>query len=470
MATTTEAEVVRHLLRDDGQEDVCFAIWHPSTGAASSTAVVHSLILPRKTERNIHGNADFTSEYFLRAAGKAAASGAGVALMHSHPGGDGWQALSPDDFAAEAGLAAQAASITGLPLLGMTLAGDEQWSARFWHRTAPRTHEPKPCLLVRTVGDRLRLSFNPALSPAPDASAKQLRTVSAWGAGRQADIARLRVGVVGAGSVGSLVAEALARMGVRRLVIIDFDSLQEHNLDRQLHSSPAQVGLAKAQVLAWALRGSTTSEGATVEPFDDSICEPSGFQRAIDCDILFSCVDRPWARAVLNLIAYAHLVPVIDGGIMVDARQSRFRGAHWRAHSVAPGRRCLECLGQYDPGLIQAERDGLLDDPVYIAGLPDDHRLRRNENVFGFSMACAGLELAQFICMMTAPSGIADPGAQHYNLTTGTLLRDDGACRAECPYNSTLLGLGDDVPVRVTGLHRVAEDARRSRSERPLEH
>lgn len=468
IATATDEEAAHHLLRDDGQEDVCFAIWHPSTGAVSMTAVLHSLIIPQEGERNVHGNADFTSEYFLRAAGEAAAHSAGLALMHSHPGGRGWQSLSSDDFAAEAHHAAQAASITGLPLLGMTLAGDEQWSARFWSRTAPRTHEPKACLLVRAVGDRLRLSFNPALSPAPQASAKQLRTVSAWGSDRQADIARLRVGVIGAGSVGSLIAEALARTGVHRLAIIDFDTLEDHNLDRQLHAGPAQVGLAKTAVLAEALRASTTSEGTVLDTCEDSVCESAGFQRAIDCDVLFSCVDRPWPRAVLNLIAYAHLVPVIDGGVLVDARRGRFRGAHWRAHSIAPGRQCLECLGQYDPGLVQAERDGLLDDPVYIEGLPEDHQLRRNENVFGFSMACAGLELAQFICMVTAPSGIADPGAQHYNLTTGTLLRDEGTCREGCPYSSTLFGLGDDVPVLVTGRHRAAEQARLSRSQSPL--
>jgi hypothetical protein len=467
IATATEEEALQHLLRGDGQEDVCFAIWHPSNGAASTTAVLHSLVLPRDGERRVHGNAAFTSEYFLRAVGEATANSAGLALMHSHPGGQGWQDLSSYDFSAEADHAAQAASITGLPLLGMTLAGDEQWSARFWTRTAPRTYKPKECLLVRTVGERLRLSFNPTLSPAPQASAKQLRTVSAWGTERQADIARLRVGVIGAGSVGSLVAEALVRTGVRRLAIIDFDTLQEHNLDRQLHAGPAQVGIAKAAALAEALRASTTSEGTILDAHEDSVCEPSGFQRAIDCDILFSCVDRPWPRAVLNLIAYAYLVPVIDGGVLVDARGGRFRGAHWRAHSIAPSRRCLECLGQYDPGLVQAERDGLLDDPNYIEGLPADHQLRRNENVFGFSMACAGLEIAQFICMVTAPSGIADPGAQHYNLTTGSLLRDERTCSEGCPYSSILFGLADDVPVRVTGRHRTAEQARLSRSERP---
>lgn len=466
VAAATEKEAAQHLLRDDGQEDVCFATWHPSTGAASATAVLHSLVLPRDGERNVHGNADFTSDYFLRAAGEAAANDAGLALMHSHPGGHGWQGLSSDDFAAEVRHAAQTASITGLPLLGMTLAGDKQWSARFWGRTAPHIHEPKACLLVRTVGERIRLSFNPTLSPAPRASAKQLRTVSAWGAERQADIARMRIGIIGAGSVGSLVAEALVRTGVRQLAIIDFDTLQVHNLDRQLHASLAQVGLAKAAVLAEALRASATSDGTVLHAFEDSVCEPSGFQRAIDCDVLFSCVDRPWPRAVLNLIAYAHLVPVIDGGVLVDAREGHFRGAHWRAHSIAPGRKCLECLGQYDPGLVQADRDGLLDDPTYIEGLPADHQIRRNENVFGFSMACAGLELAQFICMVTAPSGIADPGAQHYNLTTGTLVRDESTCSDGCPYGSTLFGLADDVPIRVTARHPTAEQARLNRSER----
>lgn len=467
MSTATALSAAKHLLRADGQEDICFGLWHPSAGADRSTAVIQSLVLPDPGEREVHGNAEFTSAFFLRSAAIAAADRAGLALLHSHPGGEGWQGLSSDDREAEARHAGQAAAITGLPLVGLTLAGDDHWSARVWRRIEPRRYEPISCRAVRIAGGHFALSFDPALAPPPAVEATQHRTVSAWGPAVQADLARLRVGVIGAGSVAALLTEALARTGIGHIRILDFDTLEEHNLDRQLHAHHNDIGLAKASLLADAVRGSTTTTGAVVEAFDDSLCESTGLLRALDSDVLFSCVDRPWPRAVLNLVAYAHMIPVIDGGIMVDARRARFRGANWRAHIAAPGRRCLECLGQYDPGLVQAERDGLLDDPKYIEGLPEDHPLRRNENVFTFSMGCASLELAQFITMLTAPSGIADTGAQHYDLTTGTIRQDEDGCKPICPYFNDLLGLADDAPITVTGRHKIAEDRRAQRLGAP---
>jgi hypothetical protein len=475
MTTDLSARLADHLDRPDGQEDLTFLLWRPSQGATRTTGLITEAVWPELGDRLVHGNVSFTSPYFLRAADRAAETGAGLALVHSHPGGRGWQSLSRDDHAAETGHAAQATVLTGLPLLGLTHAtGDGGYSARFWQRTAPHLYEPQWCESVRLIGDRIRIFWNPALRPAQAAQHSQLRTVSAWGPEAQADLARLHVGVIGAGSVGALVAESLARVGIERITLMDFDTVKEHNLDRLLHAGPRDVGLgrAKVEVLARALRRSATAVRPEITALELSVVEPDGFAHALDCDVLFSCVDRPWPRAVLNLAAYAHLVPVVDGGVSVRSRGGRrLLGAEWRAHLAAPGRACLECLGQYDPGLVGVERAGLLDDPVYINGLPEDHPLRRTENVFPFSAAAAAAETLQLLTAVLAPCGIGDVGAHLHHFTAGTLDRITDGCTTTCPYATLLSATGDTHGLTVTERHPLAEAARaeRARARRHLD-
>jgi len=454
-------ELAAHVLRSDGQEDLCFAVWRPSTGAIRSTALVERAVLPLDGERNVHHNVSFESEYLLRAADEASSSGGGIALLHSHPFGAGWQGLSADDFRAESRNGGLARSLTGLPMLGLTMAGTGELSARFWERTGPRAYEPGWCESVRVVGGRLRVTRNPHLKKNEGRPAALRRTVSAWGPSVQADLARLKVGVVGAGSVGAIVAEGLARMGLQRILVMDFDSVEEVNRDRLLHAtrSAAEEGVSKARMLVDALGLSATAVSPELVASELSVCEEEGFRQALDCDVLFSCVDRPWARAVLNLIAYAHLIPVVDGGVMVQIGRQGMRGAEWRAHVAAPGRRCLECLGQYDPGLVQAERDGLLDDSSYLSALSDDHPVKRNENVFAFAAAAASAQLMQFLSMVVAPSGVADVRAQLFHFTTGRVDVDERDCEPQCPYVLEVSCLGDRAPI-VTGPHAAAEAAR----------
>jgi molybdopterin-synthase adenylyltransferase len=468
LPTEIHARLRDHLLRVDRQEDLCFAVWHPSHGRERRSALIADIVLPQKGERHVHGTASFESAYFLRAAEIARASDAGLAFLHSHPNGHAWQGMSEPDIKTESNHAPRAQTITGLPLVGLTMSGDGQLSGRFWERVGRREYGRLDCENVRVVGDQLQACWNPKLRPAPKATAAQLRTVSAWGDAVQADLARLRVGVIGAGSVGAMVAESLARTGVERILLLDFDTVEIKNLDRLIHATRLDALLHRAKVvtLASALGVSTTAANPDIEDLEFSVVEEAGFRAALDCDVLFSCVDRPWPRAALNYIAMAHLIPVVDAGIRIKRKaDGALRMASWRAHVAAPGRRCLECLGQYKSGDVPVEKDGSLDDPTYIAALPADHPLAARQNVFAFSHSAAAQAIEQFLRMIVAPCGLADVGAQRHQFKLGTTDLEAAGCEPTCIYPPIIAsGESSFNQFLPTGTHRYAEDVRSERA------
>ena len=147
--------------------------------------------------------------------------------------------------------------------------------------------------------------------------------MSAWGKQCQADLARRRVLVVGAGSVGLDVVVRLAASGLCHITVMDFDVVQPHNLDRLIGARPRDARLKRPKMYVAQREGlgAATDERPCIEVSDLSICEPEGLQLALDHDLIFSCVDRPWPRSVLNALAYSDLIPVIDGGIGIDVIQ-----------------------------------------------------------------------------------------------------------------------------------------------------
>lgn len=157
------------------------------------------------------------------------------------------------------------------PPRGRVLAtSDTAYSGRLWHRTGPRQDAPVWCENVRLVGARIKVSWNSQLRPAPRFRPEQDRTVSSWGPALQADLARLHIGVIGAGSVGALVAEALARVGVEWITLLDFDTVEAVNLDRLLHASPRDARLARAAGrFRWTPAGSAVGRQLGSEDLGD---------------------------------------------------------------------------------------------------------------------------------------------------------------------------------------------------------
>lgn len=470
MTAGTERELHDHLIRADRQEDICLATYSPSTGTTRRSALLRTAILPESGEREVHGNASITGEYVLRGAAVARARGDGLVLCHSHPDGKGWQPMSGPDRDAESSFANLARELTGQPLVGMTLAGyDGVWSGRHWDLGVGADVSATECENVRVIGDRLAVSWNDELVPPPSPQAVHARSSACWGPHLHADLTRRSVLVVGTGSVGLDVAVRLAAIGLNTIGLLDFDTVEWHNLDRLVGVTATDAWLrrAKVHVARRLIHENATAANPKVDAWEYSICEPEGLSAALDFDIVFCCVDRPWARTVLNAMAYQDLIPVIDGGIAIDAfPDGGMRGATWRSHVLRPGRPCMACNGQLDLGTVSADIDGSLDDPTYIKGAGRPNPADGGQNVAALSISAAAGLLAQYVSLNVAPGGFGEPGPLQYLLPTHTLEHLVGVSRATCPIE-TLIAAGDSRP-RLSGQHpaATAERDRRARAGR----
>jgi tRNA A37 threonylcarbamoyladenosine dehydratase len=58
-----------------------------------------------------------------------------------------------------------------------------------------------------------------------------------------------KVAIFGIGGVGSYAAEALARTGIGSLILIDYDTIDVTNINRQIHATSKTVGLPKVDVM-----------------------------------------------------------------------------------------------------------------------------------------------------------------------------------------------------------------------------
>jgi ThiF family protein len=465
ISSMVNAIAVQHLLANVGREDVAFALYKPSFGLNRFTALIHELILPNENERiQLHAKVEIKPEFFKRACRLAAEKKSGLGLLHSHLG-PGWQGMSAADVFTERSYSSPAQEITGLPIIGMTLGTDQTWSARIWE-LHNEWHAEKWAESVRVIGKRLIISFNDALRIKPKFKEIYKRTITVWGEENHANLARLRVCVVGLGSVGMLVVEALARMGVERFILIDFDEVQLHNLDRLSGATMHDVGRLKIEIAQRLIMRSATASQTEIRMVPFSVTEKQGYEEALDCDVIFSCVDRPWPRHVLNHLAYNHLIPVVDGGIKVRFDEDRkFEGADWQVQIASPERICLSCLGSYLPADVSTEREGKLDDPTYLAGLPKNSDFKNNENIFPFSMNLASLEIFQMIELVTAIGCDGETQTQRFAFNEGYIrLFGQQECFEWCMFKEGI-AMGDTLFDPPTGFDHSAELARKRQAK-----
>jgi sulfur carrier protein ThiS adenylyltransferase len=105
------------------------------------------------------------------------------------------------------------------------------------------------------------------------------------------------VGIAGAGGLGSNCAAALARSGIGRLKIADFDIVTESNLNRQFFFHD-QVGRKKVVALSENIE--RIGSGTSVEIFD-VVVSPDNIETIFgDCDIIVEAFDRADMKLMLT--------------------------------------------------------------------------------------------------------------------------------------------------------------------------
>ena len=76
------------------------------------------------------------------------------------------------------------------------------------------------------------------------------RTELLLGANNIEKLAHSHVLVVGLGGVGAYAAEQICRAGVGQMTIVDADTVNESNINRQLPALHSTLGMQKAEVVA----------------------------------------------------------------------------------------------------------------------------------------------------------------------------------------------------------------------------
>jgi ubiquitin-like modifier-activating enzyme 5 len=148
----------------------------------------------------------------------------------------------------------------------------------------------------------------------------------------------MRAVVVGVGGLGALTAEIMARVGTGELVLMDYDKLEEANLNRLIYSAD-QVGMPKVEAIKDYLIKANPDVKITTYPHD--ITDGEGYDAFLSeiarCDIVFGCVDTFQVRLFINLQAVKARKPLIDGGASND-------GINGSVHVVIPGETaCYRC-------------------------------------------------------------------------------------------------------------------------------
>lgn len=158
--------------------------------------------------------------------------------------------------------------------------------------------------------------------------------VDGIGEAGQEKLKRARVVIAGSGGLGSAAATYLVAAGVGTIRVIDCDTVELCNLNRQVLHWQKDIGRTK--VVSASEKLSELNPEVKVEAVDEVITEASVSRLVGDFDLIVDAMDNLPTRYLLNKVAVAKNIPFFHGAI---------RGFEGRAMTIVPGKSaCLGCV------------------------------------------------------------------------------------------------------------------------------
>jgi molybdopterin/thiamine biosynthesis adenylyltransferase len=315
-----------------------------------------------------------------------------IVVIHSHPFSNASVAFSAIDTFGQSELAPKLkARVPNRPHAELVF-GQGSIDGLVWPAGST---QPVPLDEMRVIGRALR-SFpatgsnhddgDPPISSAYD------RQVLIWGKMGQRRLKELKVGVVGAGGNGSLVAIHLVHMGVGTLVVVDQDVVEDSNRSRIIGSLAQDVTARTPKVEVLSRYAARHNPDVKVLPIFGSVLVPEVARQLSDCDLVVGCTDTLASRAVLNQLSVQYHVPLLDTGVEVEIHDKGLRSFAARAALIRPGTPCLECMNYVTREAVQLELRAE-QRPGYVPGVASPSVMPLN----ALAASLASVEFIRFV-------------------------------------------------------------------------
>jgi hypothetical protein len=309
----------------------------------------------------------FRSKYVLRAHHIVEDESVAAGVIHSHPEGCMVFASALDDDMDNYFGNELAHYGKGKPYISLIFARNKAGGFHFTGRVYD-DGQWYPVTELLTAGDELcreaAESRHPPNNSGPgpnggivkfESPTARLETLLGRAASKR--LSNAHVGIIGCSGTGSPAAHVLARAGVGNFVLVDPQNFAPSNLER-LHGSRFQDAMAQPPPAKVGIVENLIREinpDATVTSISGNILDDAVLDKLLECDLLLGCTDTHHSRAALGDFAAHYLLPSIDVGVTMRAKNGKLAVQLIELCQYGPDLPCPFCLGKIDQKALNYE-------------------------------------------------------------------------------------------------------------------